>query len=93
MSLAHARLLKTGIRPPSPQVARLVSLYRDERVLQGVWKGWACRRDKLVSPEGVVFDAASLRYHAFVCQYARDLAARCGEAEYQRFWELACAAV
>lgn len=88
VSATHARLLKSGIRKPSRQVQRLVSLHRDERVLQGVWKGWICRRDKLVSPEGVEFDSAALRHHALVVQFARELAARTGDREYQRFWEL-----
>jgi hypothetical protein len=88
VSLTHARLLKTGVRKPSRQVQRLVSLHRDERVLQGVWKGWICRRDRLVSPEGVEFDSRALRHHAFVMQYARELAARVGNREYERFWKL-----
>ena len=88
VSATYARLLKTGVRKPSRQVQRLVSLQRDERVLQGVWKGWICRRDKLVSPEGVEFDSGALRHHSLVMQFARELAARTGDREYCRFWEL-----
>lgn len=88
VSSEHARLLKTGIRPPSRQVERLVSLYRDGRVLDGKWRRWVCRKDKLVSPEGVEFDAAALDHHRLVVQFARELAARSGEAAYGRFWEL-----
>jgi hypothetical protein len=76
------------VRNPSRQVERLVSLYRDERVLQGSWKGWVCRKDKLVSPEGVEFDSGVLRHHALVMQFARELAARTSRREYRRFWEL-----
>lgn len=88
VSPTHARLLKTGIRKPSRQVQRLISLYRDGRVLLGPWKGWICRRDRLVSPEGLEFDSAALRHHAMVVQFAREIAARSGDREYQRFWEL-----
>lgn len=88
VSETHARLLKTGVRKPSRQVERLVSLHRDERVLHGAWKGWICRGDKLVSPEGVEFDSNVLRHHALVMQFARELAARVGKREYRRFWEL-----
>jgi hypothetical protein len=88
VSATHARLLKTGIRKPSRQVQRLISLHRDERILQGVWKDWICRRDKLVSPEGVEFDSGVLRHHALVMQFARELAARTGHREYCRFWDL-----
>ena len=88
VSPAHARLLKMGVRKPSRQVERLVSLHRDERVLYGLWKGWICRGDKLVSPEGVEFNSGVLRHHALVMQFARELAARVGGREYRRFWEL-----
>lgn len=88
VSPGHARLLKTGIRKPSRQVQKLILLYRQERVLQGPWARWICRDGKLVSPEGVQFDAAALDHHRQVVQFARDLAVRCGEGEYERFWEL-----
>jgi len=88
VSPSHARLVKTGIRKPSLQVQRLVTLHDGGQVLRGRWEGWRCRGDKLVSPEGVQFDASALEHHRLVLQFARELAAQSGGGAYERFWEL-----
>ena len=86
VSVATARLYKSGSRKPSRQALRLFALYRDGRVLDDRWKGFAIRRDHLVDPEGHEFDPNQLRAHWLIVQLARDLASKDPRdlEEYQR---------
>jgi hypothetical protein len=81
-----ARLYKSGARKPSRQALRLFALYRDGRVLDHSWKGFAIRRNHLVDPDGHEFDPKQLRAHWLIVQLARDLASRDSRdlEEYQR---------
>jgi hypothetical protein len=76
VSVATARLYKSGARKPSRQALRLFALYRDGRVLDDLWKGFAIRRDHLVDLDGNEFDPRQLRAHWLIVQLARDLASK-----------------
>jgi hypothetical protein len=86
VSLKHAKLLKSGARMPSPQLVRLICLYRDERVLAGPFSRFIVRGNKLVTPEGLEFTEAELRGYISMIQWARSIAGSVGRDDeyYER---------
>jgi hypothetical protein len=87
VSVKSARLYKSGARKPSRQALRLFSLYRNERVLTGVWAECSVRGDQLVDPEGQVVTVAQLRAYWIVMQLAAEYARLLGPAQQERFYE------
>ena len=81
VSLKHAALLKSGARMPSPQLVRLVCLYRDERVLAGPFSRFIVRGNRLVTPEGLEFTESELRGYQLMLQWARSLAQQAGRVD------------
>jgi hypothetical protein len=81
VSRKHAALVKSGLRPPSPQLVRLVCLYRDERVLGGPFSRFICRGNKLVTPEGLELTEAELRGYQSMLAWASSLAASVGRSD------------
>ena len=89
VSLKHAALIKSGRRAPSPQLVRLVCLYRDERVLVGPFRDFIVRGDKLVTPDGLEFKESELRGYQLMLQWAHSLAQQVGRVgEYYQRLEL-----
>jgi hypothetical protein len=83
VTLRTAHLYRTGRRKPSLQALRLVTLYREERVLQGPWKRWVVRGNKLVTPEGLELPEAVLRGYREMLSWARSVAGSHGlSSEY-----------
>ena len=76
VSVATARLYKSGTRKPSRQALRLFALYRDGRVLDDHWKGFAIRGANLVDPQGREFAPGQLNAHWLIVQLARELATK-----------------
>jgi hypothetical protein len=76
VSLATAKLYKSGRRKASRAVLRLFTLHRDGRVLGSAWKGWKASKDAITDPDGNTTSVAQLRMYFFVMQYASALAAR-----------------
>ena len=84
-SLKHASLLKGGVRAPSPQLVRLVCLYRGERALVGPFSRFICRGNKLITPEGFEFSEAELRGYRSMLDWAHSCAQQVGRVdEYYR---------
>jgi hypothetical protein len=88
VSVRTARLWKTGARRPSRQSLRLISLYRDERVLDGVWAGFTVRGEHLVDPHGNTVSRGNLLAYVLIIQYAADMARRAGPEAQDRFYQL-----
>jgi len=86
VSRKHARLIKSGRRAPSPQLVRLVCLYRDGRVLAGPFVRFVVRGKKLVTPEGLEFSESELRGYRSMLEWAHSVAVRsgCGDEYYER---------
>jgi len=76
VSLATAKLNKSGQRKASRAVLRLFTLHRDGRVLGSAWKGWKASKDSIADPDGNVTSVRQLAMYFFVMQYAAALAAR-----------------
>lgn len=87
VTVAAARLYKSGRRKPSRAVLRLFTLYREERVLGPLWRGWIIREGTLVDPDGNATTQAQLRAYWLVMQYAAELAKR-DPVEQERFYAL-----
>lgn len=86
VSLKHAQLIKAGLRAPSPQLLRLVCLYRDGMVLVGGFLGFSVRSGKLVTPDRLEFLPSELRGYGSLLEWARSVADQVGRVEeyYQR---------
>ncbi len=65
-----------------------MGLFKDERVLEGPFKDWKVRRDKLVDPHGFEFTESLLRQHELICQFARSMARDRGEGSYREFFRM-----
>jgi Phage protein/Helix-turn-helix len=85
VSVATVRAYLRGSRKPSRQVLRLVTLYREELVLEGrAWAGWRVRGNKLVDPAGYVFTASVLEGYQSLLQWAHGMAYELGRRE--EYW-------
>jgi hypothetical protein len=72
VSLNTARQWKSGARAPGPAATKLFTLYRDGRILDDAWQGWAVHRGKLCDPEGHETTQAQLRAYPFIWQLAHE---------------------
>jgi hypothetical protein len=84
ITVASARLYKSGKRKPSRTVLRMFTLHREERVLGTGWHGWRVRDGVIVDPEGNSTSASQLRAYALIVQFAAELAKR-DPVEYERY--------
>jgi hypothetical protein len=87
ITLATAKLYKSGRRKPSRTVLRMFTLHREESVLGSAWKGWRIRGKCIVDPEGNETTQAQLRAYWLIMQYASELARRDPDA-YEHFQSL-----
>lgn len=71
----------SGRLKPSLQVLRLVTLYREERVLEGPWARFRVRGRLLIDPEGRVYSDSVLRGYEMLLQWAHGLAAQLGRTD------------
>lgn len=88
VSQRTARRYIAGTLKPSLQVLRLVTLYREGRVLEGAaWKRFLVRADKLIDPAGYVFTPAVLEGYSMLLQWAHGMAAELGRTDeyYNRY--------
>lgn len=74
ISIASARLYKSGRRKPSKAVAKLFLLHRDRRVLGPQWRDWVIKADSIVDPDGNETSRSLLHNYSWIVQFARRLA-------------------
>lgn len=86
-SLKTAQLYKAGRRKPSRQALRLFSLFRDGRVLSGVWRDCCVRGDRLVDPEDQSVTLGQLRAYWIVMQLAAEYARLLGPDQQERYYD------
>jgi hypothetical protein len=65
----------------SLQVLRLVTLYREERVLEGPWARFRVRGKVLIDPEGHEFSESVLRGYHMLLQWAHGMAGELGRTD------------
>lgn len=87
VSVATARLWKSGVRKPSRQALRLFSTYRDHRVLNDDWRGWKIVHGDIVDPSGNATTAAQLQGYRMILQWVSEVAARDPDTKRQ-YYEL-----
>ncbi|MGH7121042.1 MAG: DUF3653 domain-containing protein [Acetobacteraceae bacterium] len=86
VSRKTAQLWRSGRRKPSRQALRLITLYRQERVLEGVWDGFTVRGPDLVDPHGNTVSARHILAYVAIIQLAAEFARQAGPAAQERFY-------
>lgn len=76
ITVASARLYKSGRRKPSRTVLRLLTLHREERVLGAEWRGFRVVGNTIVDPQGSGVTPAQLEGYIIVMQFAAEMAKR-----------------